>query len=224
MREIKREGGVDLFWMYSSVQFVEHANKYTTAAVSSESVAELQQVAKLDFDPLIIPRTKHDFSRMKESFYRKRPSVFIGGGSHEDIQSLQLKNNALRAAILNWIDSEYGSVESNASDFPEYIVQIEYGGYHGFELKTANTISSLYGSGIQAAIIRGHFETGGSGISQFTLITSIPYQEYLELNGTSMSEISAHFKLILSSYPIAEVLIGTFDTEIFVPLMKIAPP
>jgi hypothetical protein len=42
--EIRRYSAVELFWMYSSVQFLEHANTYMEANVSIQAVKELRQV------------------------------------------------------------------------------------------------------------------------------------------------------------------------------------
>jgi hypothetical protein len=45
IREIGKSGGAQMFWMYSSVQFVEHANKYVKAEISEKSVDEMKIVA-----------------------------------------------------------------------------------------------------------------------------------------------------------------------------------
>lgn len=41
--EIRREAGVSLFWMYSSVNFIEQAARYTSARISEQTVRELQE-------------------------------------------------------------------------------------------------------------------------------------------------------------------------------------
>lgn len=45
LRELKREAGVNLFWMYTSPTFFEFGSQYLKTIISRDSVAELEQVS-----------------------------------------------------------------------------------------------------------------------------------------------------------------------------------
>ncbi|WP_052735669.1 PIN-like domain-containing protein [Pseudomonas syringae] len=110
IREIQREGGVELFWMYSSVQFVEQANKYSQAKISTESVAEIQQVAKAE---------------LPEEMY---PSDFINdrGGASTHLESIHTYKNGSnlwkKKIVVEWLEGQFPSAKFLLTGYTDFDV------------------------------------------------------------------------------------------------------
>ena len=116
IREIHRDGGIDLFWMYSSVQFVEHANKYSTASVSNESVAEIKQVALFNPDTLVNVREFIGQSRQyPTAVSREIPSRFLFG---------RIDMRAVEQCVEAWLSRRGEFVEANHRGFPDFLVEL----------------------------------------------------------------------------------------------------
>lgn len=66
-REMRRESGTKQFWMYTSAQFLEFANRYLEAAVSKDSVAEVEQISEVSPNvPSRVESTSHVSSRAEQ--------------------------------------------------------------------------------------------------------------------------------------------------------------
>lgn len=159
VREIQREAGVSLFWMYSSGQFLEHANKYVQAKVSPSTVDEIKQVARqapqiemLEDDleisnGKIIRRVKRPLSRPLRS------------------------QRGIEYAVEEWLNNRYENCEIwRNGQFPDFIVETERGRM-AFEVISGITLKQF----IKSNLIRTIFERAAgmmkSGeIQEFTLV------------------------------------------------------
>lgn len=129
MREIKRDGGVELFWMYSSGQFVEHANKYSKAKVSTQSVAEIEQVAETQIDQF--PHTKYF------EYSRSATGQFLPGRSLERKSNRMYENDA----IYFWLSRTMPDLAPNPDGVPEFITKTS-NGLHGYLLSRGLNVTT----------------------------------------------------------------------------------
>lgn len=208
IREIQREGGVELFWMYSSVQFVEHANKYSTAKVSKESVEEIQQVAQATSVPYI---------RLRDLLHAQAP---LNYASVEDLASPWLSERPDpregEMAVAQWLSRSGKHVELNAKGFPDFVVRSgEH--THGYEVKYVRHFDRMIISpAVVNSLLRGYMETREGRLSEFTLVILIPENDFFEIaQAEKTSSLSMRLAKLLKKYPIDSIIVGAIIDSSF---------
>jgi len=198
VREIRREGGVELFWMYSSVQFVEHANTYSSAKVSTESVAEIQNVmssrrlASLAFDEA--PRLEK-MRRLRE---------LSGGGEYYETRA---KHRADEFAVGEWL-SQLG-YRVQPSDFPDFLVH--KGDYvHGYEVKHISAIHRFLESpSAVRALFEGVVRARERRFNTLSLVILVPPEDFIEnFEPERISELEMRCLGYLKKYMVHSILMG----------------
>jgi hypothetical protein len=202
IQEIRREAGVSLFWMYSPVQFMELAPKYTTATVSNTSVAELQQVVQLPTAASISTPIQH---------YSAHEAYFDA----VDLAAVQDK-------VGQWLQLNYsGDLSANTRGFPDFIVQAEDSA-HGFEVRyLRNFDRMLFSPMFVNALLRGYLETREGRIQSFTMVGVISEESYLEISRSEqLAELQRRVARLLTKYPITAIVIGAIvGGKVFEPLI-----
>ena len=213
IREIQRESGVELFWMYSSTQFVEHANEYLTANVSEESVSEIEQVAmsspiNLTYSSQLISYS-NNFPNQSGSYLRER------------YVSDRINHKAMEQYVGEWLAQCYGTVAFREHGFPDFLVHTREA-VHGYEVKYIRDFGRMLVSPIIInSILRGYMETKEGRLSAFTLIMVISEKDFLEIiDNNRISELSNKLGHLLKKYPIHSIAIGAILGEKFECLMQ----
>lgn len=200
--EIHRYSAVDLFWMYSSVQFLEHANKYTAAKVSNQAVKELQQVV---VSPHTTPVHRDLVVRYNIESNEARPRAIRNDVVGYD----RIDYGQIETTVAAWLASKYADVRVNARGFPDLVV---YDGQdaHGFEIKYARDFDRmLLSPSIVNGILRGYFETKEGRLSLFTMVIVISESSFFEImNSDKASELSRRLGRLLAKYPIDSIVVG----------------
>jgi hypothetical protein len=203
IREIQRCAGVELFWMYSSDQFMEHAKKYSAATVSNESVAEIKQVSDLAaaFHALPTPR-------------------FVPSGSVRRFTAMRDNITVIQLAVENWLLSQYGDiVQRNPQDYPDFVVKHSDGFDHGYEIRYARTFDQVAAPTVVNSILRGYLETNERRISAFTLVLVISVEDYLQiLEQGKRFEVDERLMRVMKRYPIDGIVVGSVVDDAFVVL------
>lgn len=204
MREIKREGEVELFWMYSSVQFVEHANKYAKAKVSTESVAEIEQVAQFDANH-IYPKNYHiaiddpiTTSYRLQSFRKK-----IDITHQEDM-------------LLHWLSKNVKNLLPNPSGSPEFIASTPKG-LHGYMLSRGlNVTGNIESTQIPTRVNKALFQLLDGTLSALTVFFILDdfETEYI-LRNDGMLALREKIEFMLKQNPITEIYVGEFFQDKF---------
>lgn len=206
--EIHRHSAVDLFWMYSSVQFIEHANKYTAAKVSNQAVKELQQVV---VSPLTTSVHRDFVVRYNLEAHDARPHVIRDDVAYERINYRQIETS-----VASWLATKYGDVRVNTRGFPDLVA---YDGQdaHGFEIKYARDFERmLLSPSVVNGILRGYFETKEGRLSLFTMVIVIGETAFFEImNSDRISELNRRLGRLLSKYPIDSIVVGTILGDAF---------
>ncbi len=208
IREIHRDGGVDLFWMYSSVQFVEHANKYSTASVSNESMAEIKQVALFNPETLANIREFLDQPRQYPAVVsRDTASRFLFG---------QNDMRAVEQSVETWLSRRGELVEANHRGFPDFLVRSDEE-VHGYEIKYLRSFDRMLMSpAVINALLRGYLEINEERLSAFTLVIAIPEEDFFEiLESQRKPQLYERLARLLSKYPVDSIVVGAVIEEKF---------
>lgn len=212
IREIHRVGETELFWMYSSVQFVEHANKYSAATISTESVAEIKQVT------LFHPTQSADSDTHK--FYSSLGPADL---SREALLPHVLKRNEIddpEKYVKDWLLRSIEFIETNHWGFPDFLAK-DNGKIHGYEVKAlVNHNSALTSPGIERALSHGYQEIKEGNISGFTLIIVASRQEIFSmLKKYGKYHINTRLDKLLLEYPINSIILGVIIDKEFEPII-----
>lgn len=201
VREIRRDAAVELFWMYSSVQFVEHARKYAAATVSNESVAELQHVT------LSAPASLEQLPQIT------RLSVDTINGSVERQSELSYERFDMRdieGSVGSWLNRTHADVIANPHGFPDFVIR--HGeDTHGYEVKYLRHFGQMLVSPVVVnGILRGYLETKEGRLSGFTMIIVIPDTDFFEIvKSNKIGELDRRLARLLRRYPISAILVGS---------------
>jgi hypothetical protein len=209
INEIRREAGVELFWMYSAAQFMEVAPKYTSATVSTQSVAEIQEVARTsEVRKVDAPKT----SLFRFSTARDLRNSF--------------ESRAAEEAIAEWVGrTTTGELRRIAQGFPDIVVRdgpISY----GFEIRHIQELNRLFilSPIVMNALLRGYIEKKEGRLSTFTLILRItPKVDYQLAASGREFELKQTFAQILVTNPINSIVVGAVRDERFEPLLWQGP-
>jgi hypothetical protein len=209
VREIKREGSVELFWMYSSVQFVEHANKYSSASVSIESVAEIKQVA------LSSPTSSANVRK----FIGRHLSTLIDAQAidlQERYLSGRMNQREIDSGVERWLERRGELVESNPRGFPDFLVRSD-DDVHGYEVKYIRQFDRMFvPPSVVTSMLRGYLETKEGRLSGFTLVIAISEEDFYDtLRTERTSELQRRLGRLLRKYPINGIVIGAVVNDDF---------
>jgi hypothetical protein len=194
--EIKRVGGVELFWMYSSVQFVEHANKYSKAKVSTESVAEIEQVAQSHIDHFF---PQHHYNKLGEAM------------AVELTRSLESKSNRKleNEAMYFWLSTMVPGVFRNLNGHPEYLVKTPKG-LHGYILSRGfNVTTGVSDTKLPQRVQNALYQTVTGEICSLSVVFILDANEaeYV-MRHQAMLVIRERIDNMLKLHPITEVFVG----------------
>lgn len=208
IREIQRDGGVDLFWMYSSVQFVEHANKYSTASVSNESVAEIKQVALFSPESSVNVR---EYLGQSRQFITSDPTDY----AHR-FPFGRMDPHVVEQCVERWLLRREEIVEANHRGFPDFLVRTDEE-VHGYEVKYLRQFDRMLMSPVIInSLLRGYLEINEGRLSRFTLVIAIPEEDFFEIMHTNKAtELSGRLVRLLAKYPIDSIIVGAVIDEKF---------
>jgi hypothetical protein len=195
VREIRRLGNIDLFWMYSSVQFLEHAKTYAKADVSDQAVAELQEVSET-------PRRDLEAWGALEGLVHESPPRAVGPVDFQETA----------AALYKWLRQTYGEVHQT-DGFPDFIVDRD-GNLLGFELKFARNFGRMaFPPQVVNSILRGYFEVNEGRLSRFTMVVAISPEDFDSIqNDNRADELRRRVSQLLRRYPIYGIIVGRLSS------------
>lgn len=203
VQEIRRVSGVSNFWMYSAAQFMQLAPNYTTAKVSTESVAELKQV------------------------FRRPPTVVEGNVPFSYLRSARqypfdsAEAARIEEAAIAWIRATMrGELERSRVGFPDVVLRNEEGS-HGFEIKLFHDFGRpRLGLMTINSILRGYVETKESRLTTFTMVLVMSEVDTANFSNTSdLSAWKSRLSRELRSHPINSIVLGGMQGGTFVPLV-----
>jgi predicted nucleic acid-binding protein len=199
--EIRKLSTINIFWMYSSVQFLSRAKTYVTTKVSDQSVAELQEVSanprRFSVPILGVLRT---------------PRLIVGDKNAQE-GDLRLPGQAeyglIEGAVYDWLSEAHGEVIVN-KEFPDFIV-LKEDDVHGYEVKILRSFERmLFTPQIVNSMLRGYLQVNEGKLSTFTMIVIIKVEEFDNIKNTDrLIELRSRIVNLLRKYPISGLVVGT---------------
>jgi len=214
VREIKKKGEVDLFWMYSASQFLENAKKFAQAQISEESVTELKEVARgtrLSFGEKLRPPTVR---------FRAAPALMASDRYRFEFERAE-------TAVLQWLRGLLGIEAQSTQQFPDFVFSIGEGGLHGFEVKTSSRLSLLSNNRMLDVKLgftlgRGLREMEEGHLARFSLIIVVPKTSLDELSQEQVRTIQDRLVVFRSTYGASQIIVGFVDDDNnFVPVIML---
>jgi hypothetical protein len=230
--EIRREAGVELFWIYTSDQFLLQANTYLNANVSSSSIAEvkdLQNVTQQKPPEIVNWRTyletldSHpDFDDSLKSF-RQYPEEQGASALKEWIASR--KEHEIRA-IRDWLASKGQSVKENVWGFPDYLVRVNEDDKlpHGYEIRRDARLSRReFEQDLNEIAWKGAGLVDGTTLASFTivLVTSLERANQIHTNMQISNAVSSRMSRLLTETSIDGIVVGAVGGNGFTPLLTV---
>lgn len=212
MREIRRTAKIELFWMYSSPQFVEHANKYSSAKVSNKSIAEIEQITRTS------NYTGEDQTTAYPSNYVECDPAIT---NPRRIDAEEFTNNAIYAAVEKWLLNKEQILFTNHPDFPYYLAHRDKGNFgycvvNFYNLERLHESTRLhYYLSLATPLLRE------GRISGLSIIVVIPEQNLCETSSVSNFKSIIALKSLLRAYSITSLIIGTILNGVFFPTINI---
>lgn len=213
VREIRREGLVELFWMYSSDQFVEHANKYAAAKVSNESVEEIKQVS-LSSPPSTNPP--------REDYHLKSqiPATLAPDDVATSIRDAP-SGRTIEQCVASWLVKMGGEVEINVRGFPDIFVRTTEQ-ISGYDVKYIRSFEKMLLTPIIInSLLRGYLEMNEGRLFTFTQVIVIPDHDFfdIDLMDSKKKLLRQRLSQLLERYPVYAIIVGAIFENEFVPLL-----
>ncbi|WP_156374643.1 PIN-like domain-containing protein [Pseudorhodoferax sp. Leaf274] len=99
--EILRNTPVELFWMYSSDQFLANAHKQLNAPIADQSVQQVQQVQLVE--------SEHDRIEAANRLFENSATLTSYLGL-DDIEPVRYPMSQITRIVQNWLSSQFGEV------------------------------------------------------------------------------------------------------------------
>lgn len=201
--EIFEQSNVDVFWMYSVVQFLEHAKKNLDAAISEQSVAEFVDLNTQNENKEGIPEQQAGFD---SDDLQRVDTDFIASNQYEN-----------QRVVGEWLRQHYPDIKAN-SGFPDFISEIE--DESGFEVKfLRNFREMLFPPSVVNSLLRGYMEVSEGRLGSFNLILVISDNDRRYIIGLNkLAELQRRVLQLKQKYPIKSLIIGSISDGLFKPI------
>lgn len=198
-REALAEGGVELFWMYSSVQFLESAKTFTAAKVSDQSLKELNDVNR-------------DFFNSKNTVEALSRNLNVHEGKNNEIIDV-INITIMEESVASWLMNEFEGIY-NSGGFPNFILE-NHEGRHGFEVKYVRDLKRTLSTPIILNLAkRARRELREGGFSRITLLFASTQNSVIDLVSSEQSEfIRSRLANIAIEYGIHSIIAGIVDEK-----------
>jgi len=224
LREMKREAGVELFWMYSPAQFLEHANRFTTVEVSSQSVNEVEQVASDDLKIIQATEVRASPSLIERATTLRARAIQASKRRRERAMSyVEMVEDGAHGAVFNWLIREYEGLDIRPQGDSSFLAETRGGDRQRFQFDVYSSIDALITLSTGEYIVDTILDAEIKGFSFFTYIAILTEREFLNVTGVTLQGLTKHFQKILPNYPGHKIVIGFSTGPEFFPILKIDP-
>lgn len=188
--EMGDRGKAELFWMYSTDQFLEYSGRYTEIKVSAKSVKEVKEVQLIHSDL----RESNVFNALMPTTESTDLSAHLGYGI--------LAEEAVLASLSN-IFPDCQIVQNKG--FPDFIVITDNESKLGYEVSTFTKLTGAFlPSSLREAALRGRVELASKRLDEFRVFLVIRYFTESQIFG-----LRNRLVRFLKTVPINEIIVGT---------------
>jgi hypothetical protein len=209
VREISRVANVELFWLYSSDQFLEGARHFANAEVSQESLSQLKDVVRVKFASLVDDELR---THLRDSIATHLRDSNARASDNPDLSPSPAPDPAwAERAVHRWLRGRFDVVYLPGG-FPDFLVETP-NGVHGYEVKYISNIARvLLSTSAVNAMIRGCLDVNEGRLSQLSLVLVSDKQKFIEDLWPELKEkIDDRLDRLLALYPISEIICGFID-------------
>lgn len=204
IREIKEKANVDLFWMYSAVQFLEHAKTYAKAIVSTESVEELREVADSPAPAGRVYRFPENPERMSFS------DTYLASNRNQH----RINQSRAEIAVFEWLSRRHRNLTRAHFGFADFFVENE-SGLHGFDVMFSSNIMKVSVLNLlREKLLRAYFEVKEGNLSSATIVIAISESDFnIVANSGQIEELRSMIERQTNGYSSANVIVGAIVSE-----------
>lgn len=200
VRESAREADLDLFWMYTSDQFVEHAKTYTKTKVGDLTVAQIKSVSE---------EGQRTASTALLGYMRELTAN--SGDAWRDVVHATAERfdmNAIELSVKRWLERNRGSVIERSGEFPDFVT-LEAGEFVGYEIKYQRSFDKmLFTPNVITAMMRGYMESKERRLDRFVMIVAVSENAWIDMRESAADQLHSRVSSLLEKYPIDGMVIG----------------
>ena len=212
--EIQREADVDLFWMYSAEQFMEHAAEYTVVPVSSQSVEEIRHVGQMS----------QLMSGVRSGSFIESLSFPYGARRNSTSDTIATGANSLNTyvAVDKWLMTTSDAVNLDIDRFPHFLAQNRKF-IRGVHVRTLQDYSLLLRiPAMISDVHRGSAVASSDTISEFCMIFILPPDEMFKLFDAEIREsVRSSITTLVNALPKIEIIVGGVEGGFFSPMLSV---
>lgn len=189
--EMRRLASANLFWMYSDEQFLEHAQRYSGANISENTLSELREVTMSNVRDLNDIRLSEKSAIFDGDWYKLASSMTVARAE---------------SCVFEWIRRHF-EIVTHTQSFPDFIVQSEVG-LQGFEVKRLfHNLDSLF-SMVTSALQHGYSAITNGILAQFTFVVVTMHEDNEDNYAYLSLKLNEYIGVILENFPKSSVIIG----------------
>lgn len=235
VQEITSKTPVELFWMYSSDEFLKNAEKHLKATeVTPETIQQVKDLSIQNYkvvgtgmlsSGMLGLLSDLDQPQMGRGLLnwddQSPPSALIARNKLFDVSFSGI--DSIEEAIRKWLvnNNTSGTVIENRG-FPDFIVDKE-GTLSGYDVKVLKSFSpSTFPPTVVNSLLRGYFEVHEGRLKDFSIILVLPlnYLEYLD-DDEWRDEVIRRGNNLIRKYPAHAMIFGVVINETFNPFLSI---
>lgn len=230
VQEIKSSAQVDLFWMYSADQFLEHAETHLKATeVTPEAVEQVKEsLAAARMEPVISsirnaltdPDVRSEYEALVKNFIEQAGETRIDNFPEVLLTSSFV--NVAEDAVYNWLKTIHPVPITRTKNFPDFIVD-KGGVLSGYEVKSLRNLSPrAFPPSVVNALLRGYLEVNEGRIDDFTLVLSFTSHDGVPITDDNWrNEMLRRGRHLLEKYPAQAIILGVTSDDAFSPKLVI---
>jgi hypothetical protein len=214
VQEIHLQGNVNSFWMYTSDQFLEFAQKFLQAKeVTSETISQVKELSESDLKSTdygnIKPIWSNYSTEMNELNY---PDINVKRKLADWVYPIE--NTVLYSpveGVYNWLLESYPEESIvKPKKFPDYIIKTDKGDY-GYEVCIVNNPNNI--TNVLNNILKGYIGLKENRFKEFSVVIVFNSKNPSEW----ISNGAQRFTRLLERYPITSLILGSIVNEKFMP-------
>lgn len=208
--EIRREGGVKLFWMYEVSQFLTYAQDTLKVDVQEKSIRDVKdvelQAQTVSDEPEAVDESGEVLDEAAGQAIERRSRL-----------STALELKSFYPALMNWLGKKYPEAKvEQGDDFPDVTVHQESAGVHGFEFRVVRRLETgLATNRVHTSLLRGAYALKEGALDAFTLVLVLSSAELERIRGHTLGELSKRLLALSRSHAETKIILGAVSEGVF---------
>ena len=216
IRETYREADIDLFWMYTSDQFVEHAKTYTTTKVGEMTVAQIKSVSEEGQRAAAAALFDYAASNFERIPSEELDKYVINPHPRIDAENAE-------TAVKRWLEKKSGTTVNMTGDFPD-LLTLEDGAFVGYEVRYQSSFEKmLFTPNVINAMLRGYMERQEKHVDKFVIIVAGAPSAWTGIFDMEdgLGRLRSRVESLLQKYPVDGMVLGILSNGEFQDIVRV---